>query len=127
MKANHEARNASIKFLGNKVELFFHAVNCDHIAENYYKLFSTHDVRFVEIVNLLKGDVFVDRILNTHKYFAISKYKDNYYKTIVALDERKDLNNYLYLVIISCYICKDKKDIEAYENYYKETKSKYKK
>ena len=75
MKANHIARNASIKFLGNKYELFFQAINCDHIADNYRGFFSSHDVKFVEIVNLLKGDIWVQNTKQTNKYKIISKYK----------------------------------------------------
>lgn len=127
MKPNHKAQNASITFLGEKVELFFQAVNCDHIAENYFKLFSTHNVKFVEIVNLLKGDVFIDKVPKSHKYFIISKYKGDYYKCIATLDKRTDLNNKYFLVVISCYICKNKAEIIAYENYSKETKDHYRK
>lgn len=123
MKPNHTARNASIKFLGKKVELFFQAINCDHIADNYNGFFSSHNVKFVEIVNLLKGDVLIDQVPKSHKYYVISKYKGNYYKTIVVLDERTDLNNYLFLVVISCYICNNKTEQNAYEAYIKSIKA----
>ena len=124
---NYEPKNGTFDTpLGKRAEVFFQSVNCDHIAEGYRKNLTEigsqqqmHDVNFVDIVRLLRGNVLVKQVpKSAGKWKAISfdVERKTYYQTFFFLKNRTDCPT-LFAVILSCYITHDPTNKEEYQAY----------
>ena len=119
MDTNKRPYNRKIYTIVGLAEIFWQAMNLQHIAENYINELSKknkqHDLLFNDIAAMLSQDPFFEPIKGRKMEYEVINYhpkNKQYYRIITALDYRND--NELYILPITCYKCNDAKLIKKY-------------
>lgn len=85
----------------------------------------THNLQFSDVSRMLSGNVVINPVRNSHKFYAISYWNDRYYYTIFTLQPRTDAPGTLFAVIISTYISYEAHVINEYKAYIEESRIRY--
>ena len=85
----------------------------------------THNLNFSDVAKMLSGNVVINQVNNSHKFYAISYWNDHYYYTIFTLQRRTDASSTLFAIIISTYISYEAHVINEYQNYIEGGRARY--
>lgn len=107
IKSNHLPKNTSIETPLGRAELFWQTTNCVHFMQNYREDSSktnpnekVHNLQFSDVSKMLSGNVAIDQVKKSDKYYAVSYWNDRYYYTIFTIERRTDESNTLFAIII---------------------------
>ena len=85
----------------------------------------THNLQFSDVSKMLAGNVVINPVKNSHKFYAISFWNNSYYLTIFTLQRRNDASATLFAVLISTYISYEAHIINEYKSYIEESRSRF--
>lgn len=85
----------------------------------------THNLHFSDVARMLSGNVIINPVKKSHKFYAISHWNNRYYYTVFTIQRRTDAPNTLFAIIISAYISYEAHVINEYQTYIEESRTRY--